>query len=192
MRHESEVLFTVVQHLVASARWRAWLFGPRGELVVHSRYVDGPEDLPGDGLWARDADPGLESVCTLTFKVRRRGYRLVIDPSSEAAIRGRVSLVAARWRLSRAERDVLHFLARGLCNKDLARAIFRDLETVKKHVRRILFKSRKARRELLVAQLWMPSLDEELLQREAHRRFRACRRRQRPRGDPFKNGSFEP
>ncbi len=56
-----------------------------------------------------------------------------------------------RWRLTRAERDVLRLLAERLSNREIAEKLFVSVETIRTHVSRVLAKSgARSRAQLLV------------------------------------------
>jgi DNA-binding CsgD family transcriptional regulator len=74
------------------------------------------------------------------------------DPSEEFA--GRIARAADQWGLTPRQREVLHQLARGRCNKDIAARLDLQGGTVELHVSQILKKAGAESRATLIAELW--------------------------------------
>ena len=74
------------------------------------------------------------------------------DPAEE--LEHRITAAAGRWGLTPRQTEVLGQLARGLCNKDIAKNLTLQDGTVEIHVSQILKKAGAESRATLIAALW--------------------------------------
>lgn len=103
-------------------------------------------------------DSGLDELLTAIRSAAED--ELVCSPRAAGALRRRVAAVAAERRthdahgdLTPREREVLSLIARGCSNKEIARALWIEIATVKNHVHNILEKLGVARRGEAVARV---------------------------------------
>lgn len=137
--------------LVGEAEQRLALAGTeRGEPHVRWRLLLGHESM----YLRVDGPLAVTSRAETLMRAIEPWLRALAPTSPRVAVTARLDLLAARWRLSKKQGEILRELGLGLSNKEIAQRFDCSVKTVEAHVSEILRRSGAGGRGDLLQTLW--------------------------------------